>query len=135
VRIEKQVARGPALGTLFGLILLLGVALAAFWLHLGLPQPNCQFRGWTGLPCPTCGTTRMAEAVFDGDVLGALSWNPMVFLGLLGVAAWAVWVTGRRVLGLSDVRIILDASERRIVRFTAVIALLSAWAYLIARGI
>lgn len=56
----------------------------------------CVFHTVTGLPCPTCGATRAAEALFAGRPLDALWMNPGVVLaGILfaagGLAAPA-WV-------------------------------------------
>jgi hypothetical protein len=30
----------------------------------------------TGLPCPSCGTTRSIFSVLDGDISHAVHWNP-----------------------------------------------------------
>ncbi|MEA3409417.1 MAG: DUF2752 domain-containing protein, partial [Candidatus Eisenbacteria bacterium] len=36
----------------------------------------CPFRAVTGLPCPTCGLTRVAHSLMRGDVGRALAINP-----------------------------------------------------------
>ena len=44
----------------------------------------CLFKQTTGLACPSCGTTRSIQALLHGDLLEALTINP---LGLIGFAA------------------------------------------------
>jgi len=37
-----------------------------------LPTPPCPFRALTGIPCPGCGITRLADAVAHGHLTTAL---------------------------------------------------------------
>jgi len=83
-------APGPPLGAIFGGIGLAGAA--AVWL-LGLdriPLTLCVFKGLTGLPCPTCGSTRALGRLFGLDLAGALAMNPFTTVLAAVVAAWAV---------------------------------------------
>jgi len=70
------------------------VIFAAAWLVVGLtalsvagalPEPlerlaafltSCPYRAMTGAPCPLCGVTTAALALFQGDVEASLSLNP-----------------------------------------------------------
>lgn len=70
--------------------LLAGAAVAVpvgVWLLLnfdpnapGNPFPACMFRALTGYYCIGCGVTRALHALVHGDVLGALSMNPLAIL-------------------------------------------------------
>ena len=53
------------------------VALRPLWLTLSPLLRPCVFRGLTGVPCPTCGTTRAATAILNGDLGTALAANPL----------------------------------------------------------
>src|SRR4029078_6987697 len=64
---------------------------SALWLALALPWPRCPFLSITGFPCITCGSTRCAIALFHGDFLSALRWNPLVFIALCGVLVFDVY--------------------------------------------
>jgi len=44
--------------------------------------PPCLFRLLTGLQCPGCGTTRALHHLLHGDVAGAFSLNPMLFVAV-----------------------------------------------------
>jgi len=123
------------LGALFGGVLVAAGALGAAWLHLGFPTPVCHFREWTGIPCPTCGSTRLAEALLSGDIVGALAWNPLIFFGLAAVALWALSSAIRLIFGLPAWRIELAPRESLALRIGAAIALILGWAYLIWRGV
>ena len=66
-------------------------ALAVALLHLDrLPFALCVFRGLTGLPCPTCGSTRAVGRLAALDLAGALAMNPLTTLAAAGVVGWAV---------------------------------------------
>jgi len=73
------------------------VALRPLWLALAPTLRPCVFRGLTGLPCPTCGTTRAATAFLNGELTAAFAANPLAALaGLVFVAgaplavAWTI---------------------------------------------
>lgn len=128
-------ATGPRLGTVVGGLLLLGAVVAAVWLRLGLPQPVCHFRQWTGVPCPTCGSSRMVEALIGGDLFEALRWNPVALLTLGLLASWAVASTVRHLLGLPRLQPVLESWERTSLLISVVALIAAGWAYLIWRGV
>lgn len=45
---------------------------------------GCVFKAGTGVPCPSCGSTRALEALAAGDVMAALAVNPLAVLALAG---------------------------------------------------
>jgi hypothetical protein len=75
------------------------VALKPLWLALAPHLRPCIFHSLTGIPCPTCGTTRAATAILDGDLLAALTANPLAAIaGLLfvvGAPLAALWAVAR----------------------------------------
>ena len=133
---ERETAAGgiPYLGAMFGGVLLAGAGLAAVWLQLGLPRPLCLFREWTGIPCPSCGSTRLAEALLAGDLVGAIAHNPLVFGALAGVAVWAVLSASRWAFGLPAWRLVTRPGERLALRVGAVLVLFAGWAYLVLKA-
>ena len=93
--------------------------------------PACPFRVATGVACPSCGTGRALEALADGEVVGALSWNPLVVAGslafVIGGLLAPIW--NRRVGRLPDLRGVIP------VRVGLVAALVGNWVYLWLRGV
>jgi hypothetical protein len=53
------------------------VVLKPLWLALVPRLRPCLFHALTGVPCPTCGTTRAALAVLDLRVADAFAINPL----------------------------------------------------------
>lgn len=134
----ENVERGsgqPALGAVFGAVLLAAGGLAAVWQRLALPVPGCRFREWTGLPCPGCGSTRMIDALLSGDVAAAAGWNPLVLGALTAVLAWAVLSVSRLALGLPPRRLVLAPRERVALRWLVAGLLAAGWSYLVWRGV
>jgi hypothetical protein len=117
------------LAWVWGGIALAVLALRPFWPIVVPLLRECAFRDFTGLPCPTCGSTRGAIALLDGRILDALAFNPLVMASGLaflagGVVApiWA-WRAGT----VPD----LDRALPMWVRLAIVAAILINWSYLI----
>jgi hypothetical protein len=130
----RFVARdGPPLGLIFGAIFTLAT-LAVGLLHLDrLPFAMCYLKLTTGLPCPTCGSTRALGRLFALDFAGALRMNPATTLGVFGLVLWAAadlaLLPQRRALGVE-----LSPRLSRALRAGAVIAVVANWVYLVAAG-
>jgi len=132
VRLEAR-AGAPPLGAVFGGIGLM--AAAAVWLLRldRIPLTFCLFKAFTGLPCPTCGSTRALGRLFALDVAGALSMNPFTTVVAVVIAGWAVadlvLLPRRRALGL-------EVSPRLgfALRVGALLLFVANWVYLVAAG-
>ncbi len=125
------------------------------WLRpAGSDVTLCLFRNATGLPCPTCGTTRAVLAAADGRVLDAALFNPFVVIAAIVGGVWLVVTFGCR--GLAQFGRCATAQTRRMnsagrtgasagrrpygalkIVLGAVAALLfvANWGYLIAREV
>jgi len=51
----------------------------------------CLLKAGTGYPCPTCGTTRVLEALAAADPAAALLTNPLAALTLAGGAFYLIY--------------------------------------------
>jgi len=79
----------------------LPVAIAVVWAGLvatayflremtGSDIQLCLFRRMTGVPCPTCGSTRAVVSLAQGHPIDALAFNPMMVAGGLSALIWLV---------------------------------------------
>ncbi len=78
--------------------------------------------------------TRSAIRFFHGDFIGALRWNPLIFIVLCGVTifdvyAVAVLTTGARRFRLAQ----LTIAEKKVMRVLVIVLLLANWIYLLSR--
>jgi hypothetical protein len=126
-------AGAPPLGAIFGGI---GLAVAAVVGLVGLdrlPIAFCVFKGLTGWPCPTCGSTRAVGRLFGFDLAEALAMNPLTTVVAVVIAAWAVadlvLLPRRRSL-----RVGFSPAAARWLRVAALLAFLSNWVYLLVAG-
>ena len=75
------------------------LVLRPIWIALAPHLRSCTFRKLTGVPCPTCGTTRSALAMLDLDLISAFQVNPLATLVgaafIAGGAAAFIWLVCR----------------------------------------
>lgn len=121
------------LGAIF-LVIGAAAAGAIAVLHLDrLPFVVCVFRAVTGIPCLTCGATRVAALLARGDVAGALAMNPLATAGALALVPWGiadlVLLTRGRALAVEAAP---PASWT--LRGLAIAVVVANWAYLVASG-
>ena len=110
------------------------LAAAASLLHIDTLVPSvCAFKLATGWPCFTCGGTRAAMRLVHFDVGGALTRNPLVAMGLMGLAPWAL---ADGALALRGQALVLEIGRGlgALLKWLAVPLVLGNWAYLIAVG-
>jgi len=110
------------------------LALATFWLSAGLPWPRCVFHDLTGYPCLTCGTTRAARALLNGNLSGAVALNPLMSVAFALVILFDFYATVALALRTLRIRFYFtrDGSQWWL-RMAIVIILASNWIYLIER--
>ena len=131
----RLVARSsaPPLGAIFGGIGLLAAAAVGLLRLDRIPLTLCVFKGLTGLPCPTCGSTRALGRLFALDFAGALAMNPFTTLVAVLVAGWAVadlaLLPRGRALELEVPKPLGFA-----LRVGALVLFLANWVYLITAG-
>ena len=127
MRIEPDETPPPRLGTIVGAVAVVVAGAVFLAPRVGLSLPECRLRAATGVPCPTCGSTRLLEALAAGDVAGAASANPLVFAGLLVIGLWAA-------LSLAGRRLVLTGREKWWFAAFAVAAVAARWAYVVGGG-
>ncbi len=134
LRLVEAQRRLPLPGWALGIVV---IWLAAVALYTALARsvehaPSlCVFRNITGLPCPTCGTTRATLAFARGDILAGVLYNPFVVTALaIGLTLCVVQcVFGRRI------EIAISPRSKRFGWALVIGLFLGNWVYLIARGI
>lgn len=114
-------------------LVLSGAAAGAAWVRAGLPLPGCSLRAWTGLPCATCGTTRMLRALVAGDLASAVMFHPVAFLAAIGVVGWALVAVTLVVSGRSLRPIVPGPRVRRVLPVLAAGAVVLSWIYQVWR--
>jgi hypothetical protein len=76
------------------------VALRPLWLALAPLLRPCVFRALSGVPCPTCGTTRAATAFLNTELTAAFAANPLAVLAglvfVVGAPLAVAWTMTRR---------------------------------------
>lgn len=94
----------------------------------------CPLKVTTGVPCPTCGTTRAVQALMHLDVGAALQLNPLTTLAF---GAWAVFALYGSVAVVARLpRFRWSGRDlRRHLALSVGAALLVNWVYVVAAGV
>ncbi len=107
--------------------------LAAIWLRLRLPTPECVIYRFTGVPCLSCGGTRASRALLSGDFATAFAWNPLVTIFVILVGIYFFYAVVVTVFRLPRIRgIALHRGSAMALRIVVVVLLTANWVYLVA---
>lgn len=121
--------------TVWASVALALAVLFACWVYaVEWPPVLCPFHAVTGLPCPTCGSTRALFAFVAGRPLEALRANPLVGAGALLSVPYLAYAAPVALGGLPRLRVTLTPRARRLGRAAAWGLLLATWAFLIVDG-
>jgi len=126
-RATSQIEFGIIYGTMA--LLLIGAARVLPILSIA---PSCAFKGITGIPCPTCGTTRAVVYLSRGDIAAAFTMNPLAALGLMAAVPSLFYSVIALIFNLPRMSLVLNRRERIATQTTAVVLLLVQWVYLIS---
>jgi hypothetical protein len=114
--------------------LALGV-LSAAWVRLvEFPPVLCPFHVVTGLPCPTCGSTRAVFAFVAGHPFDAIRYNPIVGAGLCLAGPYLAYAALVSLCRLPRVRVSIGDPARPYFRGAAWALIAATWLFLIVDG-
>ncbi|QDU59401.1 hypothetical protein Pan216_02290 [Planctomycetes bacterium Pan216] len=117
-----------------GVILLAAVTMLVWFGLFALPTPSCLFKESTGLPCPTCGSTRAVEALLSGKFGASLRLNPMVPAGAVLVSLYLCYAVVVVVFRLPRARLQIDDGMWWALLSIASAGFLGVWIYVVFDG-
>jgi len=101
-----------------GILSIAGYAWVGF--HLLFPDaatPDltvCLVKNVTGLPCPSCGTTRSLLLLLSGDLQTALLTNPLGVVAAIALLITPFWITRDMLCRTDTLAIVFLWTEKRI---------------------
>jgi hypothetical protein len=113
-------------------LLLLGPILA---FQVFVPEKwalHCRATQWTGIPCPSCGTTRCLQLLLEGNLSAAWQMNPLMCCTAILFGSVLIYSLSSSLLHWPAWRVVLNRkNERRAALLLVAAAVLGNWAYLI----
>ncbi|MCP4896523.1 MAG: DUF2752 domain-containing protein [bacterium] len=105
------------------------MALGFAWPFVRRFLSPCLFQSLVGIPCPSCGSTRAMEALVQGNLLAAVTFNPLVVFVILvfltgGLFVAPLWLLMRGKLPQSS------SPPRRVALILAALVVVN-WIYLL----
>ncbi len=129
---EKRASGRIEFGIIYGGIALLILGVGRFLPLLSF-APSCAFKRFTGIACPTCGSTRAIVHLTHGKLFKALSMNPLITVFFIVAVVFFLYSVITLILSLPRARLIISRKEGDAARIIAVALLLAQWAYLIVK--
>jgi hypothetical protein len=127
---KKRTEGDIEFGMVYGGIAIL-VLCAAHFLPILSFFPDCVFHSITGLPCPTCGSTRAVERLAHGDFLSAIAIQPLTSFCFMAAVLYFMYSLGALIRGSCRISITFTDKEGTVLRTTALVIVLTNWLYLI----
>lgn len=131
VALKKRAQGDLDLGIVYGGIVLLALVAGRCLPVLAL-APTCVFRTLTGVPCPTCGSTRSIVFLSRGDLHSAIAMNPLVAVCAIAALLFMTYGLFALVFGMPRVDFALSEKEKDRVRLAVVLLVLINWLYLVS---
>jgi hypothetical protein len=132
LQLRPQIPGGDDPELLWGSILLLAALLGTVWLSSDFPTPLCPLHALSGIPCPTCGTTRAATALLHVDFKTAFLLNPLMAGSLMAAGLYVVYAAVVVIGRMPRARIeSVTRSEARVIRVLAILLIAANWLYLV----
>jgi hypothetical protein len=99
----------------------------------------CLFRHFTGIPCPSCGSTRAVLSLLHGEFIQSLNWNPFGVVLMLIMLISPVWILCDIMTQKSSLLMFYNKAElylkRRYIAFPLIFIVLTNWVWNIAKGL
>lgn len=103
------------------------------------PINACIVKHVTGIPCPSCGSTRSVLSILQGDFWNAVWWNPFGFIIAIILLVVPVWlIVDYRSNRSSLFEFYLHAEaflERKYVAAFAILIVIANWIWNINKGL
>jgi hypothetical protein len=126
--------RNRTLGTIdaLGIVGLIGLLVARYVpVARIIPFWGCTFRETTGVPCPGCGLTRVADRVAHFNLVGAFHANPLGTVAAVGFALAVVLTLVHLTLGVPLPELQLSEKGWKRARWLAVGLFVGNYAFVI----
>ena len=92
----------------------------------------------TGIPCPSCGTTRAVVALFHGNLFQSLRWNPFGVIVAVIMVVSPLWIGYDLLRGSDSLFRVYGATERALSNLWPAILLgglvIANWIWNIVKG-
>jgi hypothetical protein len=113
------------------LTLIIIYSAGILWLAGGVSVNACLFRRVTGIPCPSCGTTRALHSLFNGNFSEALLLNPIGYILALAIICLPPWMLYDLIFKKESLLKFYKSFEKfflnNVVMITAIILLIANW--------
>lgn len=99
----------------------------------------CYFKNWTGLPCPSCGSTRSLINILHANWGEALFINPLGYLIAFVIIIFPIWIVSDLVMNKNSLKNFYEKMENHIkspkIYFPLLVLILSNWIWNISKMI
>jgi hypothetical protein len=128
--VNKRTPGRIEFGIIFGGIVLLAL-LAGRFLPVLVLAPACTFKALTGVPCPTCGSTRSIVYLSHGAFVSAFVMNPLVAACAVIATLFFIYCFLTLAFDMPRIGVALSTNEKDSLRLVIVLLLAINWLYLI----
>ena len=93
---------------------------------------HCRLAQWTGLPCPSCGTTRCLQLLLEGQLSAAWQMQPLMFCAATLAGTLLLYSILGSFFYWPSLRVVLNRKRERLAALLLTLtAILGNWIYLI----